>query len=359
MKNIGKKWLRTLVMMLILVNSLLFKMLYSGKSHMSISSVSWNENTLSHKNDVIKDVETKHRAAKNFTVALCAIVKDAEAYFMEWIDYNLLGLEFDHIYIYDNSENFDLQRWVQNTRQHPDYYRVEVEHYPNGSQMSVYNECVKNYGKGGPLHDYIAFLDYDEFIVLQQPHHDNIHDLLEEYLVPFGGALVINWLYLGSANRTVYSPVPITKRFQYTDEEALVITKSITKSSDFVTMVNAHAVEVKKDASIYDTSSKGSLVMPGNAGNAGSNINKPMNVALIYHYRFMSEKEFLFKQCWRKNIGDKKWGCNESTGSIDMNVPKHLQSRVGTVFDDKAWKFLVRKVPKYKMYDQDEWKDNF
>ena len=39
--------------------------------------------TLSSPNDV---EETKRRKKHNFTVAICMIVKDGEAYFEEWID---------------------------------------------------------------------------------------------------------------------------------------------------------------------------------------------------------------------------------------------------------------------------------
>mmetsp|Transcript_31883 Transcript_31883/g.63161 ORF Transcript_31883/g.63161 Transcript_31883/m.63161 type:complete len:386 (+) Transcript_31883:166-1323(+) len=290
----------------------------------------------------------------NFTVAVCAIVKDVEAYMQEWIDYYLIALNFDQIYIYDNSDNFELQRWFTNTRHHPIYRSVKVMHFPKKHmQEMAYTRCVDRYGKDehGPRHDYIALIDYDEYIVLQQPKHDSIHDLLDEYLTPYGGALLINWLYMGSANRTVYSPVPVTKRFQYSDGKPLGISKTIVKSSDFVRMLNPHSAKILPNSNVYDTTFPGSLanLSPTRSGNS----KKPSKVVLLYHYRFMSDKEFLIKQCWRYSLSGSIRLCDEKTKTITVKGKSpHLRPRVGKVFDDKAWKFLTRKVPKYKFYDE-------
>jgi hypothetical protein len=55
------------------------------------------------------------------TAAICCIVTEEEAYLHEWIDYHL-GIGFDHVYIYDNSQDFDLQLWH---RKH-----ATVKHFP-------------------------------------------------------------------------------------------------------------------------------------------------------------------------------------------------------------------------------------
>lgn len=105
----------------------------------------------------------------NFTVAICLIVNDGEQYFQEWVDYHLLVMQFDAIYVYDNSNNFDLHRWYDNTRKHPIYRHVHIEHRPGPGQSktgkktdrylqnNVYDECIQKYGKdtNGPQHDYL------------------------------------------------------------------------------------------------------------------------------------------------------------------------------------------------------------
>jgi hypothetical protein len=101
-----------------------------------------------------------------FTVAICLVVSDGEAYFQEWVDYHLMAMNFENIYVYDNSKSFDLARWYNHTRQHPVYSRVEVHHRPGKGtddgkgrylQAGVYEDCIQQYGKSeeGPQHDYL------------------------------------------------------------------------------------------------------------------------------------------------------------------------------------------------------------
>ena len=39
----------------------------------------------------------------------------------------------------------------------------------------------------------------------QDKRYFSIHSILEEYLVPYGGALIVNWMLFGTANKTVLS----------------------------------------------------------------------------------------------------------------------------------------------------------
>lgn len=163
-------------------------------------------------------ITTTTTTAYNFTVAICVMVKDAEAYLEEWLDYHLMGMKFQNIYLYDNSDLFELKQWYENTRSHPVYSNVEVLHYPGNSYIeeeedyiqSIINaDCVKRFGtdKNGPQHDYMAIIDIDEFVVPQQPRprpqhpapktYTEIRAILQDYLVPYGGALVLNWMLFG------------------------------------------------------------------------------------------------------------------------------------------------------------------
>ena len=110
----------------------------------------------------------------NFTTAICLITTDGEAYFQEWVDYHLFVMNFDAIYVYDNSRKFDLKRWYTNTRSHPIYQNVVVHHRPGPGyntitkkhlQSEVYEDCIRRYGQqdttttqannDGPQHDYL------------------------------------------------------------------------------------------------------------------------------------------------------------------------------------------------------------
>jgi hypothetical protein len=192
----------------------------------------------------------------NFTVAICSIVKDAEMHLEEWIDYHLLAVGFQNIYLYDNSDNFDLQRWYQNTRQDPVYSRVTVRHWPGMemkvgpetmlAQQAMNTDCIRRYGQDpkGPRHDYFGLFDEDEYVVIQNDSYSDIRGVLQDYLVPFGGGLSVNWMLFGTSNHTVYAPVPITKRFQYRDLKAHTVVKVFAKADDFDSILNPHAVNL-------------------------------------------------------------------------------------------------------------------
>ena len=218
----------------------------------------------------------------NFTVGICMVMKDAEAYFEEWVDYHVGVMKFDAIYIYDNSPDFELRNWYRNSRNDPVYGKVEVMHYKSTTkdnwnekeggydQNVIYRDCNDRFGRKGPRHDYLAFIDIDEFLVPQKKAAKStttgeddsttttgggtsIHGILDEYLVPYGGALTVNWVLFGTANKTAYSPFPVTKRFQYRDAETHNVIKSIVKSSDYDGHINPHGVNLSNGAKIRTT----------------------------------------------------------------------------------------------------------
>ena len=305
----------------------------------------------------------------NFTVAACVVVKDAEAYFEEWIDYHVGAMKVDQVYLYDHSVGFELQRWYNNSRDDPIYSRTEVIHYEfTGSnyneekggynQEVVYQDCVERFGKDGPKHDYMAFFDIDEFLVPQVERYFSIHSILEEYLVPYGGSLVVNWMLFGTANKNVYSPVPVTKRFQYRERESHGVIKSIAKTSDYRSHRNPHSINLLGNATVRTTKYPGCIHQASITTSTGaSDPERPSNVALLYHYRYTSMKEYLFKRCFRRDyLGGTNW-CNKEGTGLKESVKEHILPRPGSVYDDTAWKLLTRHVPKYRLYDDFGWKD--
>ena len=305
----------------------------------------------------------------NFTVAACVVVKDAEAYFEEWIDYHVGAMKVDQVYLYDHSVGFELQRWYNNSRDDPIYSRTEVIHYEftggnyneekgGYNQEVVYGDCVERFGKDGPKHDYMAFFDIDEFLVPQDERYFSIHSILEEYLVPYGGSLVVNWMLFGTANKTVYSPVPVTKRFQHREREPHGVIKSIAKTSDYRLHRNPHSINLLANATVRTTKYPGCIHQASITTSTGaSDHERPSNVALLYHYRYTSMKEYVFKRCFRRNyLGSTNW-CNKEGTGLKKSVKEHILPRPGSVYDDTAWELLTRHVPKYRLYDDFGWKD--
>jgi hypothetical protein len=101
----------------------------------------------------------------------------------------------------------------------------------------------------------------DEFVVLQQyPHnHTEIRGVLNDYLIPYGGALTVNWSLFGTANKTVYAPMPVSKRFQYRERRTHHVVKSIVKTKDFKSIRDA--VNVKKGEKVRTTKYPGAVLM--------------------------------------------------------------------------------------------------
>lgn len=292
-----------------------------------------------------------------FTVAICVIMKDAENYFEEWLDFHF-AMGFDAIYIYDNSVSFELKNWYDNTRNHNTFGKVEVVHWTddtNQKQNNAYADCVEKFGhsKTGPMNnDYFAFIDVDEFLVIRSPTYNDIQGVLADYLVPYGGALTVNWMFVGSSNKEVSSPLPITKRNQYRAKEAHNVIKSIAKGSDYIEHKgNPHGVNVRSPATIHTTKYPGALFKPS-SNTGASDHERPSDILLLYHYRYGSKKEYLYKRCVRGTIAT-EW-CDDGDVINTDDTPDHIQIVPGDVFDDTAWQFLTSRVPKYRAFDEFE-----
>jgi hypothetical protein len=176
---------------------------------------------------------------------------------------------------------------------------------------------------------------------------------LADYLVPYGGALTVNWLLVGSSDKTVSSPLPITKRNQYRAKEVHNVIKSMAKTSDYIEHKNPHGVNVRSPATIHTTKYPGALFKPSSDASA-SDHERPSDILLLYHYRYGSKKEYVYKRCVRGAlVGNKSW-CNSSGNGIETDTPEHIQIAPGDVFDDAAWQFLISRVPKYRAFDESE-----
>lgn len=288
----------------------------------------------------VSDFQTQTTLGSNETAAICLLAKDEEKYLTEWIDYNLLVLGFDAIYIYDNSENFTLQNYTnaralqlldttKTTSIAKPEARIVVEHQPyNWQQRAVYKKCLKDHGQN---HTWMALLDGDEFLVLKL--HNSVIDMLHDHCQ--SGSLSINWFLFGTANHEKYEPLPVLKRFQYREPNATALHKVIVKTSDFdwnspkqKRGVNSpHFVDVIANTTMHNTNGEVTFDV--------SSPNGPTNVVVLHHYMYKSVEEWHYKWCTRGNVA----GIHRRCGEPPL---------VGTVHDDSAWKALVEHVPWYE-----------
>lgn len=276
----------------------------------------------------------------NTTSALCGIVKDAEAYLDEWVDYHF-GLGFHSIYLIDNSDKHELKSWQDKRRNAG--YSVRVLPKPGTHrQMYGYHMCAAEFKND---HTYMAFFDVDEFLVLKK--HDRVDDMLADHLKE--GSLAVSWYIFGTGDTNMYAPLPVTKRFMYRDGDTEKTrhnqwsnVKSILKLQDYGNYPKSPHSMKHTRGTWKDTNGGGSFDKIG-----AINTDRPTDVAIIHHYKYLSPKEFHWKSCVRKTVDDKFKDCNDD---------KELRSKPykGHTFDDSAWALLKKNVPQYAMYDEFE-----
>ena len=333
------------------------------------------------------------------------------AYLTEWLDYHLDALGIEMVVIYDNSWNFEvrgglisvkvagtvrgicslttnapskMETWYKNTRTHPVYGRVEVrpsrDIHDSKRQKRAYTDCILRYGRDVPESavnfnkdlvnvtdralppgegaDYFALIDVDEFLV-PKGRYGSLHEVLRDYVEPFdrGGALSVNWLLYGTANRTLYTPVPVLRRFQYRDEKASGVIKTIARSSEFYSMKSPHSIV--SYGNVHTTSRPGSILHSNVSKSGASDPAALSSVLLLHHYRYTSGKEYWQKKCVRKETDGSK-GCSPRTGQVmtadelkEAGLPVHIAPRVGGVRDGSAWEILAGRVPKYRVFDDE------
>lgn len=139
-------------------------------------------------------------------IALCAIGRQENLYAREFVEhYKNLG--FSKIIIMDN--NYDGEEHFEDVLQdHINQGFVIIEDYRGKTkcQMNGYTEMYKKYGNE---YDWIAFLDFDEFLIL--PNHKSISDFLENK--SNFEVVLVNWLCMTDNNLVRYDPRPLMERF--------------------------------------------------------------------------------------------------------------------------------------------------
>ena len=262
---------------------------------------------------------------------LCSIQAKEDAYIDEWVDYHL-GIGFEMIYIYDNSDNFDLRNW--GNQRFLD--NVRVKHFPGtrillgtSPQCLAYIDCAKRAEKDGAT--WAAFFDIDEFLLLKK--NENINEFLVEY-GPSKGAIGINWLIVGTSNATKYEAKPVTLRFQHTDPQngANVHIKTIARVKEIKKFNTPHcAIFIDKTTKTIDTN--------GYTINGPFNRNMTTDIAVLYHYRYKSKEEFIA----RKSDDSRSFGNKE--------LARYGPLPVGATFDDSVWQVLKSRVPRYGLLE--------
>ncbi len=137
-------------------------------------------------------------------VALCGIGRMENRYAREWVEHHL-SQGFDHVIIYDNNRDGE-ERFEEVLQDYIDEGRVEIIDYRNRelAQIPAYNDCYRRYGS---LYEWIAFLDFDEFLMTDRP----VHAFLSEYRDT--DCLLVNWRVMTDSGLVRYDDRPLRERF--------------------------------------------------------------------------------------------------------------------------------------------------
>ena len=276
----------------------------------------------------IRGTVPKYRRPTIYTnnkAVVCNIQKKEDAYIDEWVDYHL-AIGFEMIYIYDNTDNNDLRNW--GNKRFLD--GVRVKHFPGiKKQVLADSACAKRAEKDGAT--WAAFFDIDEFLLLKK--NENINEFLVEYGLS-KGAIGINWLTVGTSNKTKYEPKPVTLRFQYTVPQwrGNIHIKSIARVKEIKTFQSPHyAIFIDKTTKTIDTN--------GYTINGPFNRNMTTDIAVLYHYRYKSKEEFIA----RKSDDSRSFG--------NKKLARYGPLPVGDTFDDSVWQVLKSRVPRYGLLE--------
>ena len=276
--------------------------------------------------------------------AICAIQKGAKRYLDEWTDYHL-ALGFDRIYLYDNSDDFELKEWAQNKD------RIHVKHYPGiKKQIKAYTECGR-WIKYHNMHSWIAFVDTDEFIVIRDTNKfPYIMDFLNTLPLDAGG-LAINWEMFGANNQTKYEPKPLLLRFQRHTPEVNQHIKTIARARYFISSPNPHMIHTRGGHKVIDTS--------GNAVKGPSNPLKTNDKIVIFHIYIKSLEEYK-ERCKRGRADTTKEKAGGRLAIFGDPCKPYSDEQFmakfkpDTIMDDSAWKLLKERVPKYAKFEADK-----
>ena len=129
-----------------------------------------------------------------YDFAIVAIVKNESNYLREWVAYHRVACEDNvHFFIYDNGSNDNTRATVEDYIEQG--YITYIDFGGNEKQLPAYNDAIKRYGN---IVRYMAFIDVDEFIVVQSGENLTKHicNILKNN---YAAGLGINWIIFGSS----------------------------------------------------------------------------------------------------------------------------------------------------------------
>jgi hypothetical protein len=185
------------------------------------------------------------------TLAICTIQRDRGPWIREWVEFHKI-VGFDKFYIFLHNCTDNSYEVVLELSKKYDITIFIVSNDVNRPQLAAYQYCYHHFGD---LHDWIAFIDGDEF--LYSPTEVSIKPTLDNYKQLELSAIGVYWLCFGSSNHITEPVGLITENYRYRAQHNFGNNshiKSIVKGghkSDFSVMNNSHYFSTLKGT--FDT----------------------------------------------------------------------------------------------------------
>lgn len=143
------------------------------------------------------------------TIAICSIQRNRGQWIKEWIEFhNITG--FDKFYIFLHSCTDNSSEIILELSKKYDITAFSLNKDIQRPQLAAYQYCYDNFGD---MHDWIAFIDGDEFIF--SPQETSIKPILNEFDNYQIGALGVYWSCFGSSHHLIEPFGLITENYRY------------------------------------------------------------------------------------------------------------------------------------------------
>jgi hypothetical protein len=220
---------------------------------------------------------------------MCLVYKN-EYYLDEWVEYHK-QLGCSKFYLFDNNSSFLTPESVLH---YVDTGLVEIRTLGNEhgvmKQLKAFTTCITEFGH---LHDFMGFIDSDEFIVIKDKTK-LIPDILKAY-TEYGG-LTLNWMVFGSSGHIKKPPGGLLKNYYKCYPNFHI--KTIVNLAYVSNTINPHYFHYKDNKYAVDIAGNKvkAALNPANGSNLSNYLFDTMYINHYYCKSFEEFKEMLLKR---------------------------------------------------------------
>lgn len=218
--------------------------------------------------------------------ALIAIAKDEGADIFEWaLFHSLIG--FGKIVVYDNGSSDNMLAEIARAARFCDITAVA---WPGiGQQLLAYQDALRRFG---PRHDYLCFLDIDEFLFLYS--HERVGPFLAS--VEPATAIAVSWRMFGSSGHVARPPGYVLENYRRCSPDAISANrhvKSVVRVAGLtdIRMATPHNV----DAAYVDAAGQPVRWIPNKPNGGKADRLCAPAVARVHHYHTKSAEDYRAK----------------------------------------------------------------